>query len=340
MADSSANAHLTRGLVNLSFDTSSASEQVRAATRRVVDRRTSLQRSGPILVGITPIVFHQILIDGIRGWFADPTSRPDLKCGRSCTAHYVVSILYIFQIALIKLSLLAFYRRLLPVTYPYRCALYLMAGVVGAFSIATGLASIFQCERVPEALTLHYPDSGARSSCGVDPFILQTTVGVFIGLALVFLIGAVGAVATALRIGAIIKIGRQEIAMATLSRWALTMSDIVCLSFVEINLGVMCANFPALAGLWNIVRRRYRSRRALSHRTDGRQQSCDVERPHRPGWNLTTTDVPEKKRAKARSVSQEQLGLELAASNLSESASAPTTSMSDYDDDSAGRFRP
>ena len=315
---------------------------------------------------------------------------------------------------LIKLSLLAFYRRLLPVTYPYRCALYLMAGVVGAFSIATGLvrrsplqliaelltvyqASIFQCERVPEALTLHFPDSGARSSCGVDPFILQTTVGVFslatdlvllalpiqivyqlqitkkkkckysmhtgpvcfrsshqrpfcllsamlisatVGLALVFLIGAVGTVATALRIGAIIKIGRQEIAMATLSRWALTMSDIVCLSFVEINLGVMCANFPALAGLWNIVRRRYRSRRALSLRPDGRQQSCDVERPHRPGWNLTTTDVPEKKRAKARSVSQEQLGLELAASNLSESTSAPTTSMSDYDDDSAGRFRP
>ena len=327
---------------------------------------------------------------------------------------------------LIKLSLLAFYHRILPVTSPYRYTLYLIAGVVGAFSIATGLvrdpplqliaglltvrqASIFQCRRVPEAFGLHFPDSGARSSCEVDPFILQASIGVFnlatdlvllalpirivyqlqiskkkrckyvmhicpvcfrsshqrpscllsamltsaiVGPALVFLVGVVGTVATAVRIGAIVKIERQGIAMATLSRWALTMSDIVWLSFVEINLAIMCANFPALAGLWNVMRRRYRSWRALSHRSDGRQQSCDVERStRRPGWSLTTSDIPQKKRAKARSVSQEQLDLELAASNLSESNPAPTMSISEDDDDDddddddededlAGRFGP
>jgi hypothetical protein len=93
---------------------------------------------------------------------------------------------------------------------------------------------------------------------------------------IVFMVGAVGAFATAFRIGVIVKLQRAGISVGNIPDWILGIADIVMLSIIEVNLGTMCANFPAMAGLWNTLRQRRKTSKASSRPSN--RAGYDLER--------------------------------------------------------------
>jgi hypothetical protein len=134
-------------------------------------------------------------------------------------------------------------------------------------------------------------------------------------LLIVFMVGAVGAFATAFRIGVIAKLQRAGISVGNIPDWILGIADIVMLSMIEVNLGTMCANFPAMAGLWNTLRQRRKTSKASSRPSN---------RAGRAGYDLERGGRrPTKAEASAADAVDKQAGCEPAASTSQEHLFTP-----------------
>lgn len=240
---------------------------------------------GAVVLGLSVSMTHHIRsVDDIDA--ANPTAtllvfqlhrmKPDLEM--ILRIGFASSILYLLQIGLVKISILFFYYRFMSGS-KMRWILYAIGSFTVLFSVAMWLVNLFGCQPISLNWEVIRPHE-----CAVDPFDLQiapsvsnlvTDVLILVtpipmmltlnasprkkaGLALVFLLGTIGTVATIVRLT---KVAR-DVHLPSIS--ASDATEIVAAyhfwSNVEITLVTICANLPALAALFNVSRRRKRPR--------------------------------------------------------------------------------
>ncbi|KAI9883385.1 MAG: hypothetical protein M1823_004853 [Watsoniomyces obsoletus] len=193
---------------------------------------------------------------------------------------YVHSILYAVQIGLIKLSLLAFYHRLVP-DRRYRIVIMVTAGVICIMTILSVFLWAFQCQPISQAWT-----RTAVARCRflntdinlmtvvfnlttdvillVMPFWvlfqLHTSTRRKVGLAMVFLVGTVATAASVVRLWKLVEV-KQTQYQNNGNRILFKYADSLFASQIERYLALLCANAPAIFGLIKTMRQRRQSTR-------------------------------------------------------------------------------
>ncbi|KAI9684103.1 MAG: hypothetical protein M1829_003373 [Trizodia sp. TS-e1964] len=184
---------------------------------------------------------------------------------------FATGFIYITELALIKLAIVAFYHRITPLKI-HRYLLYAVAFCIIAYSIANHLASFFQFDPIaaswdrtikgantryrPEDLTVS--NSGFQISTDVILLLLpipilrslQTSRKTKVGLALLFALGIFAMIASAVRLSRTIILQKATgldglLAAPPLEMW----------TDFEVNVAIICANLPALSSLFQWVRK-------------------------------------------------------------------------------------
>ncbi|KAI9882493.1 MAG: hypothetical protein M1823_005765 [Watsoniomyces obsoletus] len=217
-------------------------------------------------------MLEALFVNGPPG-MAPPSPEAMHFGARAGRLNYVAGVLYLVEIGTIKISILAFYRRFVP-KEPYYPILYALGGSIVIFTLATVLAFIFQCTPVSGAwdmLVVTCRVDVARLQLGIcifnlltDIFILllpiptvwqlQVNIKKKLGLIILFSLGVLGTVVTALRTRKVVEL--TELGPGNLVRAMLLVVDIIKWSQLEINLIITCANCPAFAALWKHMHER------------------------------------------------------------------------------------
>ncbi|KAK9474430.1 uncharacterized protein V1510DRAFT_412204 [Dipodascopsis tothii] len=183
------------------------------------------------------------------------TLSPRLKYG------YIMSIVYLSTLWIIKISILLFYRRLSPAR-SFHIMCYIMVGFVSAYSLAATLSYTLICHPV------QYQWLGsATGTCGsyeatyysaaafniISDFIMlilpmpivlrvRLPTRKKIGLAVIFLIGGVAAIASVVRLYMV-----HQFIAATDQSWY--GSNLPMWSLIECSLGIISSSIPAIRPL-------------------------------------------------------------------------------------------
>ncbi|KAI9747013.1 MAG: hypothetical protein M1815_004735 [Lichina confinis] len=224
--------------------------------------------------------------------------------------QYIASAFYLSAIGIVKLSILAFYHRFLP-RQPYHRIIQF---------------EVFQCLPIPKVWDI-------QAKCKIKAPVLHLVISVFhlvtdlvilllpmrvvlklhtsrkrkVALSVVFALGAVGTVSTALRMWKTLAVVFAFLSAAKSSPvgWLPLVTTVVMWSQVELNLIIVCANLPALSSLWTYARDP--SRRSGGKSSCARTAASDTRSYQLESSKASRSAVSAKVMVPATSPSEEQI---------------------------------
>ncbi|KAL8408130.1 hypothetical protein RB594_006798 [Gaeumannomyces avenae] len=207
-------------------------------------------------VNITAIALIAVIV-GLRIWV------------RIAIIHLIFTAFWTASAAFTKLSITCFCMRIFPHNTSLRRALYVIAAMVVAHSVATGLVLIFQCRPIHKAWELSLnsnPQSSGhcinlvvfgRATAAINILTdfavclaptssfwrIQISVCQRIGLIILFLLGLCSCVFSICRLVMLWQIERN------LMDWAYDSGNIIDASVAELFTAIICVSIPALRPL-------------------------------------------------------------------------------------------
>ncbi|KAI9885025.1 MAG: hypothetical protein M1823_003193 [Watsoniomyces obsoletus] len=261
---------------------------VRLFTRGCLLRRIGVDdylTLAAVIIGIGSLPLYRIVMVKLRKMLLEVMVQ-ELTGGSAlvlfdASAHLIMlGLLYLINVGLIKLAIIAFLLRFLP-QGPLRWTAHGVLAVIALFTVASSLAHLFQCWPVSFAWS-----RPLRGRCTVRVYTLQfvssivhlavdlvvLTLPLFVvsrlqmnlrrkaGLLLIFSLGLVGTVATIIRLRKALDGARLEGAAGGTEAVPIMLPiELVFWSQLEVNCLIICANLPAFATLWKYIRERRRT---------------------------------------------------------------------------------